>query len=68
MNVFLNDKHLDLGLARHTACHEVGHALGLNHSADWPDVSSSCLGGYTSNHPHPDDRALLTKIYSTVRE
>lgn len=46
--------------APQTACHEVGHALGLNHPADDPD---SCLDYGDWRYPSPADFASLVGIY-----
>lgn len=50
---------------RNTACHELGHALGLAHNIS----TSSCLYFQSNNSPYPlgDDHNMLTSVYSIYR-
>lgn len=48
---------------RGTACHELGHALGLGHNTRDPDKGNSCMGasvpGPDDAYPSSDDYGLL---------
>lgn len=60
--VKLNDSYtLTANEHRTVACHELGHALSLNHNTS----TSSCLysGTYISLVPNTDDYNILPKIY-----
>ena len=62
VSVKLNDSYTLTASERRTiACHELGHALSLNHNSS----TTSCLysGTYISLVPNTDDYNLLPKIY-----
>ncbi len=62
VTVKLNDSYsLTANQHRTIACHELGHALSLNHNTS----TSSCLysGTYISLRPNGDDYNLLPRIY-----
>jgi len=62
--VYLNDYYSMTSFeTRSTACHELGHALGLLHAVG----SGSCMYSWSSAYPHSDDFALLGGIYSVYR-
>ena len=53
----------------HTLLHELGHCLGLAHSADPNAVmfATATTGrGYADRHLHPDDRAGLQAMYGVL--
>lgn len=53
----------------HTMVHELGHCLGLNHSADADAImyAYSYMGtGWDARHLHPDDRAAIQQLYGQV--
>lgn len=62
VTVKLNDSYsLTANERRTIACHELGHALALNHNT----ATSSCLysGTYISLTPNSNDYTLLSQIY-----
>lgn len=61
VEVYLNDKFSSSDDNRGTACHELGHALGLGHNSS----TGSCL--YTSAVAGPDPRYPDSGDYNTLR-
>ncbi|MEU8221821.1 matrixin family metalloprotease [Kribbella sp. NPDC048915] len=62
VTVKLNDHYkLTANQRRTVACHELGHALSLDHATS----TSSCMysGKYISLHPSKHDYGLLPRIY-----
>jgi hypothetical protein len=64
VTVYLND-HYPITAARHrkSACHELGHVLGLGHNSS----SGSCMisGAYETPTPSAQDFSLVANIYSS---
>ena len=62
-SLHLNDRHLSSAAARRkTACHELGHALGLGHRR----TGRTCMrDGFATMYVHPDatDHANLRALY-----
>jgi hypothetical protein len=62
--VYLNDSYSYTSTeTRMTVCHELGHALGLDHAVG----PGSCLYAWSSAYPHSNDFSLLADIYSVYR-
>jgi hypothetical protein len=63
-SLHLNNRYLTTSATRRkTACHELGHGLGLGHRSS----GSTCMrDGFASLHGHPDatDYASLRRIYA----
>jgi hypothetical protein len=63
-SLHLNNRYLTYAAARRkTACHELGHAVGLGHRR----TGTTCMpDGFTTMHGHPDatDYANLRRIYA----
>ena len=64
VSIYLNDYYADTETTRWTAaCHEMGHALGLDHNAStgscmyWQKVAGM------SKYPSANDRALIERYY-----
>jgi predicted Zn-dependent protease len=63
-NIHLNDRYLTNAAARRkTACHELGHAFGLDHRR----TGHTCMrDGFTTMYGHPDhtDYLNLRRVYA----
>lgn len=62
--IYLNDYHANTETEKWTAaCHEMGHALGLDHNTSTGSCMYGKLVAGMSKYPNANDKALLERYY-----